>query len=191
MITVDANYDNRIFDIGGFYRPSTPVRIGGLKLRAGDAQRDGGAIRNWTGNGGYAASLTVDNVVITDSYAEDDGGGDLPRRARRRSLTITNSRIVDNRAGAYEEQARRRRRGGVFTNGSSVTISRIADQRERRQWRRRRPLAEVRVGRRNHAAAVQITGSEINNNRALGMSRRVRQEPPRRLWRRRASSGSR
>ena len=68
-------------------------------------------------DGGYAASLTVDNVVITDSYAEDNGGAIFHDEAGLivYSLTITNSRISDNTAG-YSG-------GGVFSDDARVTIT--------------------------------------------------------------------
>jgi CSLREA domain-containing protein len=161
VITVDGEYQNRIFDVGGFYNAATPVRIGGLKMRAGDAERDGGAIRNWSGNGGFPASLTVDNSVIADNYAEDDGGGIFHEEQSLRTLTITDTRIVDNRAGAYG--------GGVSTNGSTVTItgSQINDN-----------VADTLGGglfvkyaesESETEPAVQILDSEINNNRVLGL----------------------
>ena len=162
VITVDAGYNSRIFDIGGFYQQGTPVRIGGLKLRAGESTRDGGAIRNWGyGQPGWSASLTVDNTVIADSYAEDNGGGIFHQEERTLdSLTITNSRIVDNRAGHYG--------GGVFSEGATVTISGSQINDNVAEGAGGGVSIKYAYGSETQPA-VTITGSEVNNNRVLSL----------------------
>ena len=76
VITVDANYNSRIFDVGGSTTPAHPGAIGGLQAARGRVlprrRCDPQLVRP---DGYFAASLTVDNTVIADSYAQRDGGG--------------------------------------------------------------------------------------------------------------------
>ncbi|MGH2951337.1 MAG: hypothetical protein ACRDKX_04760, partial [Solirubrobacterales bacterium] len=73
VITVNGNYDNRIFDLYGFNSPYYEVSISGLTLRHGAVYGRGGAIRN-EGFEGDAASLTIEDSVITDNFAFGVGG---------------------------------------------------------------------------------------------------------------------
>ena len=116
--TVDGNHLDRVFDINPAddtnVNDAFTVTLQGLTITNGIAQSGDGA----SGSGGGVrdqgiASLTLNNVVLTNNLATADGGG-LSMENTVSShwiLTINNSVISDNHAGDAG--------GGVETDGSS------------------------------------------------------------------------
>ncbi|MGH2954374.1 MAG: right-handed parallel beta-helix repeat-containing protein, partial [Solirubrobacterales bacterium] len=109
VITVDAQGLDRVFYLGSFDEPNTPVTISGLTVTGGDA--DGAVV-----GGGIAsipfddevADLTLADMVITGNDAAADGGGVYVEGG---SLTVVNSLITANEAGEYG--------GGIFLYGAA------------------------------------------------------------------------
>jgi hypothetical protein len=112
-ITIEAYSGYKIFDIGGFDDPHTPVRIAGLTLTGGNAA-GGGAILSTDPDPDQAADLTIADAVLTGNRA-GSGGAVLHRHG---SLTISGSVLSDNEAV---------RGGGLYSVGAdAVTIANSA-----------------------------------------------------------------
>jgi CSLREA domain-containing protein len=94
---IDGDAASRIFDMA----PFITVVLSNMTLRNG-VDGDGGAIRN-------AATLTLDDVIITSNTARASGGGIL----NTGFLRVTGGRISDNHAG----------RGGAITNTNAGSVS--------------------------------------------------------------------
>ena len=115
------NVDYVVYTGSGSEPAGVPITLSGLTITGGHATgqhfpfkyTDGGGIRNRN------AGLTVSDSVITNNYAEDDGGGIYTYSAEG-SVTVVNSTISDNRAGAYDDGSAYG--GGVYSQYSPVTI---------------------------------------------------------------------
>jgi hypothetical protein len=94
QITVSGDDSSQIFRLYNFDANGEPVRISGLTLTDGDGSF-GGALYSDTAGAGFAAELTVDNVVVQNSVASSGGGGIWQQRG---SLTILNSTVTGNEA---------------------------------------------------------------------------------------------
>jgi hypothetical protein len=106
-------------DFGGYAgNPGDPITISGLTITGGDATgkhapsyiRGGGIFNN-------DAALTISNSVIRDNYAQDDGGGIYSYSAEG-SVTVVNSTISGNRAGATGDG--NAYGGGIYSQDSPV-----------------------------------------------------------------------
>jgi CSLREA domain-containing protein len=183
VITVNADYDSRIFKLFGFDGPGEEVEISGLTLRHGLVEGSGGAIANSAiptpvrGGGPppyYAASLTISDSVITDNVANEfyiEGFGDYGgyggaiynSEESLDTLTITNSVITDNVADSH---------GGAIRSEGTVDIdgSRINDNTSLYGYGGAVAAgffgdidrADVRGG--GFYDSVSITGSTLNRN---------------------------
>ncbi len=118
VATVDGNHLDRVFDINPGDDPNAAdkfiVTLQGITITNGIAQSGDGA----AGSGGGIrdqgiASLTLNNVVVTNNIATADGGGISMENlvSAPWTLTINNSVISYNHAGDAG--------GGVETDGSS------------------------------------------------------------------------
>jgi hypothetical protein len=98
--------------------PGDPITLSGLTITGGDASSN---ISRDRGGGIYNAdaSLTVSSSIISDNYALDDGGG-IYSRDPQGSLTVVNSTISGNRAGATGDG--NAYGGGIYSQDSPVVI---------------------------------------------------------------------
>ncbi len=110
QLTIDANYNSRVFNL-----TSGGIRLTGLTLTNGRAR-----LSNSDGFGGGILNngiTTVKSVVISNCFAELDGGAIFG--ARFRSFSAIESSILNNIAG--------RNGGGMFSSGAgrfrNVTIA--------------------------------------------------------------------
>jgi predicted outer membrane repeat protein len=106
-------------DFGGYdANPGDPITISGLTITGGDAT--GKHSPNYIRGGGIFnkdATLTVANSVISNNYALDDGGGIYTSDAAG-SVTVVNSTISGNRAGASTDG--NAYGGGIYSQDSPV-----------------------------------------------------------------------
>lgn len=108
-------------DFGGYGgNPGDPITISGLTITGGDATGKHSA--NYVRGGGIFnndAALTVSNSVISNNYAQDDGGG-IYSYSQAGSVTVVNSTISGNRAGASTDG--NAYGGGIYSQDSPVVI---------------------------------------------------------------------
>jgi hypothetical protein len=120
-ITISGANQSRIFDLYGFNGQAEEVIVSGLTLSDGNADGDGGAIKDGpTSNPGLPAQLTIDNAVLTGNTASDGGAVAVNGSVDGTSLTITDSQITHNRAslsggGLYAQKA------DLVVEGSTVS----------------------------------------------------------------------
>ncbi len=168
---VDGNHLDRIFDInpdafaGG--APTSPftVTLKGFTIENGIASPGDGA----TGTGGGIrdqgnASLTLDNMVITNNRATADGGGVSMENSVSTpwALTINNSTISDNHAGDAG--------GGVETDGTgfvSIKAGTVISDNTCINQGAGVYLDMIQVGMVLQSATLNITGTLIQGNSAL------------------------
>ncbi len=98
--------------------PGVPIALSGLTITGGHAVNghfsgDGGGIYN------RDAALTVEKTVISGNYAVDDGGG-IYTHDETASLTVVNSTISGNRAGATGNG--NAYGGGIYSQYSPVVV---------------------------------------------------------------------
>jgi hypothetical protein len=117
-VTVDGNHLDRVFDINPNFDPAHPspaftVTLQGFTITNGQASPGDGA----TGSGGGIrdqgnASLTLNNIILTNNLATADGGGVSMENlvSVPWTLTVNNSLISNNHAGDAG--------GGIETDGS-------------------------------------------------------------------------
>jgi hypothetical protein len=123
QITLDGGDTDRIFYVS-MLTSGDPVRISGLTMANGlAAAGSGGAIAS------YFTALTLDSVVVRDSYATTGGfgpskygGGGIGAFGSPSSLTVTGSQILDNGSGHYGGGiATAEIDGGVLVTGSTLS----------------------------------------------------------------------
>jgi hypothetical protein len=170
-VIVDGNHLDRIFDInpdafaGGPATSPFTVTLKGFTIENGiaspaDGAADtGGGIRD-QGN----ASLTLDNMVITNNRATADGGGVSMENASSTpwTLTINNSTISDNHAGDAG--------GGVETDGTglvSINAGTVISGNTCINQGGGVYLDMIAVGMTLQSATLNITGTLIQGNSAL------------------------
>jgi hypothetical protein len=173
-VAVDGGGLARVFDINPNFDPNNPtpkftVTLQGFTVQDGRAfdatganpdgpAASGGGIRD-QGN----ASLTLDNLVVTNNSATADGGGVSMENlvSVPWTLTVTNSIISDNHAGDAG--------GGLETDGSGkifVTDSTITGNSSVNQgagiW-----LDAIQSGNTFQTANLTVTNTLISDNTAL------------------------
>lgn len=129
-LTIDGNLNSRIFAvIDGPTTPACPaltgpadyaVAISGLTLR--NASRNvvdssGGAILS-------AKTLTLDSMIIRDSYAKGGGGVRVLSQYPGQTLTITNSQFINNAAKSTIAGNTGSYNGGALNVGDNCTGAR-------------------------------------------------------------------
>jgi hypothetical protein len=109
-LTISGNFSFRIIDVAA----GVTASVTDLTLRAGSsggAGTQGGAVRNLGGN------LTLDNVIVTLSVANADGGGIF--NGAGGTTTISNSKLRNNQAIATATSSG----GALATDSGTVTIN--------------------------------------------------------------------
>jgi predicted outer membrane repeat protein len=131
-VVVDGGGKNRVFDINPRFDPANPtpkftVTLQGFTIENGFASdtanpdgpnASGGGIRD-QGN----ASLTLNNVIVTNNSATADGGGISMENTVNTpwTLTLNNSTISNNHAGDAGGGIDEDGSGKVFVNFSTIT----------------------------------------------------------------------
>ncbi len=172
-VTVDGNHLNRVFDINPNFDPANPtakflVTFQGFTITNGVAtdvnnpdgpNATGGGIRD-VGN----ASLTLNNVVVTNNTADADGGGigfenvvSVPW-----TLTVNNSTISNNHAGDAGGGIDLDGSGKVFINAGTVITGNTTVNQGAGIW-----LDAIQVGAVFQTANLTVDGATISNNSAL------------------------
>jgi hypothetical protein len=114
-----ASIDYVVYTGSGYGAPAGfPITISGVTISGGHAANNGFTNR---GGGIYNkdAALTVSSSVISNNYALDDGGGIYTYSASG-SVTVVNSTISGNRAGATGDGSAYG--GGIYAQDSPVTV---------------------------------------------------------------------
>ena len=114
-----ASIDYVVYTGSGYGAPAGfPITISGVTITGGHAANNGFTDR---GGGIYNndAALTVSSSVISNNYALDDGGGIYTNSASG-SVTVVNSTISGNRAGATGDG--NAYGGGIYSQHSPVTV---------------------------------------------------------------------
>jgi hypothetical protein len=114
-----ASIDYVVYTGSGYGAPpGFPITISGVTISGGHAANNGFTDR---GGGIYNkdAALTVSSSVISNNYALDDGGGIYSYSASG-SVTVVNSTISGNRAGATG--GGNAYGGGIYAQDSPVTV---------------------------------------------------------------------
>jgi|GEM_PF-1504845 len=169
-VAVDGGNNNRVFDINPTFDPANPtpkflVTMTGFTIKNGLAtdpvnadgpNASGGGIRD-VGN----ASLTLNNVVITNNTATADGGGvsfentvSVPW-----TLTVNNSIISNNHAGDAGGGLETDGSGRIFINAGTVITGNTTVNQGAGIW-----LDAIQVGADFQGANLTITGATISNN---------------------------
>jgi hypothetical protein len=172
-VTMDGNHLNRVFDINTNFDPNNPtakflVTFQGFTITNGVAtdinnpdgpNATGGGIRD-IGN----ASLTLNNVVVTNNTADADGGGigfentvSVPW-----TLTVNNSTISNNHAGDAGGGIDTDGSGKIFINAGSVITGNTTVNQGAGIW-----LDAIQAGTVFQTANLTIDGATISNNSAL------------------------
>jgi CSLREA domain-containing protein len=94
---IDGNRLDRVLDVRG-----ANMHLARLSIRNGSADTSGGGIAN------NAGALTLDDVMVSDNQAAEDGGG----VANMGTLTLNNSEISDNSSD--------NRGGGIANRGTVI-----------------------------------------------------------------------
>jgi hypothetical protein len=168
-VVVDGCGLDRVFDINPT-NATTPFLVtmqgftitGGVAFNAanpdgGDAS--GGGIRD-TG----VASLTLNNMVITNNSATADGGGIVFENAVSTpwTLTVNNSVISNNHAGDAGGGIDTDGSGKVFINTGTLITGNTSVNQGAGIW-----LDAIQVGPVFQTANLTVTGAVISNNSAL------------------------
>jgi predicted outer membrane repeat protein len=171
-VTVNGNHLDRVFDINPNFdfnnplaRPKFTVTLIGFTVTGGVAQPGDGA----AGSGGGIrdqgnASLVLTNVVITGNTATADGGGISMENAISTpwTLTLNNTVVSNNHAGDAGGGIDEDGSGKVIINGGALSGNTAVNQGAG-IW-----LDAVQVGDVFQTASLKMTGTLVNNNRALG-----------------------
>lgn len=171
-VAVDGGNNNRVFDINPTFDPNNPtpkflVTMTGFTIENGLAtdvnnpdgpNASGGGIRD-VGN----ASLTLNNVVVTNNTASADGGGvsfentvSVPW-----TLTVNNSTISNNHAGDAGGGLETDGSGKIFVNAGTVITGNTTVNQGAGIW-----LDAIMVGNVFQGANLTVTGATISNNTA-------------------------
>jgi predicted outer membrane repeat protein len=172
-VAIDGNHLNRVFDINPNFDPAHPtpkftVTLTGLTVENGFAtdnanpdgpNASGGGIRD-TGN----ASLTLNNVVVTNNNATADGGGIVFENTVSVPWTLTtnNTVISNNHAGDAGGGIDTDGSGKVFINAGTVIAGNTSVNQGAGIW-----LDAIQVGTVFQTANLTVTGAVISGNSAL------------------------
>jgi predicted outer membrane repeat protein len=173
-VTADAGGVSRVFDINPNFDAANPtpkflVTLQGLTITGGRAfdatgqnvdggVASGGGIRD-QGN----ASLTLNNVVVTNNSASADGGGISMENTVSVpwTLTLNNSTVSFNTAGDAGGGVETDGSGKFFVNASSITENTTVNQGAG-IW-----LDAIQVGTVFQSAILSVNQSNISSNTAL------------------------
>ena len=173
-VVVDGNHLSRVFDINPNFDPANPtprflVTLQGFTIQNGavtDAANpdgpaaSGGGIRD-QGN----ASLTLNNVVVTNNTASADGGGIAMENTVNTpwTLTLNNSVISNNHAGDAGGGIDEDGSGKVFINTGTVITGNSTVNQGGGIW------LDAIADANNvlQTATLTITGATLTNNQAL------------------------
>ena len=171
-VVVDGNHLGRVFDINPTFNPANPtpaflVSFTGFTIQNGVAtdvnnpdgpNASGGGIRD-QGN----ASLTLNNVIVTNNIATADGGGISMENTVSApwTLTINNSTISNNHAGDAGGGVEEDGAGKVFITNSTISGNTCVNQGAG-VW-----LDAIQVGNDLQTANLTVTNSILSDNSAL------------------------
>jgi hypothetical protein len=171
-VTVDAGGQSRVFDINPNFDAANPttafkVTFQGFTIENGSVtdaanpdgpNASGGGIRD-QGN----ASLTLNNVVVTNNTATADGGGVAMENVASVpwTLTVNNSTVSGNHAGDAGGGLETDGSGKIFVNGSTITGNTSVNQGAG-IW-----LDAIQVGTVFQGANLTVTGTLLTNNTAV------------------------
>jgi hypothetical protein len=171
-VTVDGGRLSRVFDINPNFDPNNPtpkflVTLQGFTIQNGfvtDANNpdgpnaSGGGVRD-NGN----ASLTLNNVVVTNNSATADGGGVVFENVVSVPWTLTanNSTISNNHAGDAGGGIDADGSGKIFINAGSVITNNTSVNQGAGIW-----LDAVQVGTVFQTANLTVTGAVVRGNTA-------------------------
>jgi hypothetical protein len=170
-VAVDGNHLSRVFDInpadGTDPAAKFLVTFQGFTIQNGvaldpmnpdGATSSGGGIRDQG-----IASLTLNNVVVSNNTASADGGGVSMENAVSApwTLTVNNSVISDNHAGDAGGGLETDGLGTVLVTNSTVTANTCVNQGAG-IW-----LDAIQNGMVFESATLTVTGSVVSDNQAL------------------------
>ncbi len=171
-VAVSGGGESRVFDINPNFDPANPtpaftVTLQGFTIENGfvtDAANadgpnaSGGGIRD-VGN----ASLTLNNMVITDNSATADGGGVSMENtvSTKWTLTLNNTTVSNNHAGDAGGGIDEDGSGKVFVNSSTITGNSSVNQGAG-IW-----LDAILIGNQTETANLTVTRSVISDNSAI------------------------
>ncbi len=169
--TVDGNHLDRVFDINPAddmnFNDEFTVTLQGITITNGIAQTGDGP----AGSGGGIrdqgiASLTLNNVIVTNNLATADGGGISMENtvSSHWVLTINASIISDNHAGDAGGGVETDGSGKVFIDAGTVITGNTCVNQGAGIW-----LDAIQVGNVFQGASLAVTGAVITDNQALNM----------------------